>query len=143
MEAFARRVTDVSFFAATGGFLPGSNDLRAGDYGLASYGLELLFEIGTVSRPAPGAVPVQQDSASLDWVETTVVLRDGLADTTNVYEVRRIPPLVPTDTIWLFELGLGYGQMSGFESADPNADLRGSDLSGWFASAGIQFKVAQ
>ncbi|MFC1575691.1 hypothetical protein ACFL5A_03475, partial [Gemmatimonadota bacterium] len=126
VEAFVKRVTDVSFYGTTGGLLPGSDDLRTGSYGLASWGMEFLFEIGAVTRPTPGIVPVQEDSISLHWVGSTIVRHDGRADTTNVYQIRVVPHQVPADTLWLFELGLGYGQTLGFESADPDAELRGS-----------------
>ena len=126
IEAFARRVTDVSFYVNTGGLLPGSDEVRTGSFGLASYGLELLFEIGSVSRPLPEARETEGDSVALTWVQTTVTQHDDHTDTTDVFEVERVERRTPSETIWLFELGLGYGQMVGFDGARPSTDLRGT-----------------
>jgi hypothetical protein len=126
IEAFARRVTDLSFNAHIGGLAPSSDEVRTDGAALRSYGLELLFEIGSVDEVV-GSAPEVQDSVTLNWTEMTVVVgEDGSVDTTYVYEVG--PPRRPparTRTIWTFEMGLGYGQTVGFESGDPTLDLRG------------------
>ena len=125
IEAFARRVTDLSFNASLGGLSPGSDEVRADAFGLRGFGLELLFEIGTVGETL-GPAPVVQDTAELRWTEMVVVVGPDGADTTYVYEVvEPSPPPIPTRPIWTFEMGIGYGQLTGFESGDPTLDLRG------------------
>lgn len=125
IEAFARRVTDLSFNAALGGLSPGSSEVQADAFGLKSFGLELLFEIGSVRRPI-GPVPEAADSVALRWTEMTVVVDEDGADTTYVYEVGPAPvPRAPTRPIWTFEMGIGYGQTFGWESGNPQLDLRG------------------
>lgn len=126
IEAFARRVTDLSFNAHVGGLAPGSDEVRSDGVGLRSFGLELLFEIGSVEEPL-GQAPAVEDSVTLAWTEMVVVVgEDGSVDTTYVYEVGPPPrPAPPTRTIWTFEMGIGYGQTVGFESGDPSLDMRG------------------
>ncbi|MDH3271753.1 MAG: hypothetical protein OEN56_10490 [Gemmatimonadota bacterium] len=125
IEAFARRVTDLSFNAHLGGLSPASDEVRADAFGLRSFGLELLFEIGTVDE-VTGPAPTVTDTVALAWTEMVVVVGEDGVDTTYVYEVAPAPtPAAPTRTIWTFEMGLGYGQTFGFESPDPDIDLRG------------------
>jgi hypothetical protein len=127
LEAFARKVTDLSFYFNAGGLFSGGEDLRTDDGGLQQFGVELLFSVGSVDR-VTGPAPTQTDTARLVWTEMVVVKSDdGSEDTTYVYEVRPTPaPTAPTEAIWYFEMGFGYGQMSGFESSDPSLDLRGT-----------------
>ena len=144
VEALARRVQDLSFYANLGGLLPSSDEVDADRFQLTQYGVELLFGISVVERscarrvagwcPAPRggdpqvrAGPPQTDTL-LTWVERQVVTRGGTSDTTDIYDVEVVPRRVPmaVDTIWEFEMGLGYGQLLGFEEKDPTIDLRGS-----------------
>ncbi len=127
LEAFARKVTDLSFYFNAGDLFSGGDELRTDDGGLRQFGVELLFSVGSVDR-VTGPAPTQADSARLVWTEMVVVKGDdGSIDTTYVYEVRPAPtPGPPTESVWFFEMGFGYGQMSGFESVDPSLDLRGS-----------------
>lgn len=125
IEAFARRVTDLSFNAGVGGLRGGNDGVRADDFGIRSYGLELLFEVGTIVETL-GPAPAVQDTAQLSWTEMVVVVGENGVDTTYVYEVSEPPaPSAPTRPIWTFEMGIGYGQIVGFESSDPDLDLRG------------------
>ena len=126
IEAFARRVTDLSFNAALGGLSPSSPEVHADAFGLKSFGLELLFEIGSVREPI-GPTPEPGDSVALNWTEMTVVVDEDGADTTYVYEVGPAPvPVAPTRPIWTFEMGIGYGQTFGWESGrNSQLDLRG------------------
>lgn len=126
IEAFARKVTDVSFYVNTGDLHPSSPELETGRFGLAAYGLELLFSIGEVERPIPGAQAPVGDTVRIQWTQTTVTRHGDHVDTTNVYEVSEVRRRAPSETIWLFEMGLGYGQVVGFRGAGPETDLRGT-----------------
>lgn len=127
MEAFLRNVTDLSFYGATGRLLPSSRQLRSGR-GMSAYGVELLFAIGTIDRPIPGATaPPPVDSVRLAWKGREVRRSDGRVDTVDTYEVSRVPPPGPPKrTIWTFEMGFGYGQLSGLALRDTTLDLRGA-----------------
>lgn len=144
LEALGRRVQDLSFYANLGGLLPASDEVDAHPFRLTQFGVELLFAISVVERtcvrrvgdwcprpvgePPTPATPLGADTL-LNWVERQVVTRDAGTDTTDIYEVqvvqRRAPPM-PVDTVWEFEMGLGYGQLLGFEENDAAVDLRGS-----------------
>jgi len=126
IEALARRVSDVSFYVNTGDILPTSEILQTGSFGLAGYGLELLFSIGSVEKPIPGATPVKGDTVAVDWTQTTLTQHGDHTDTINVYEVKPVQRKAPSETIWLFEMGLGYGQVVGFSGSRENTDLRGT-----------------
>jgi hypothetical protein len=126
VEAFLERVTDVSFYASTGGLLPGSRGVETGSYGLASYGVELLFSVGSVSRPLPEAEAPAGDTVELEWVRSTLTRRGAYTDTADVFEVRKVPREVPSETLWLFELGLGYGQQVGFQAESSDVELMGT-----------------
>ena len=126
IEAFARRVTDVSFYVSTGDISPSSEGLETGRFGLASYGLELLFSIGEVGRPPPESASEPSDTVQMEWIQTTVTRHDDHTDTTDVFEVRKVRREFPTEPIWLFEMGLGYGQVVGFSGSGSETDLRGT-----------------
>ena len=126
IEAFARRVTDLSFNASLGTLAPTTGQVHAESLGLRSFGLELLFEISAIAETRPGTESLPPDSAQLAWTRMIVDVGAAGADTTYVYEVReptRRPP--PADTTWIFEMGIGYGQLVGFDSTDPNVELYG------------------
>lgn len=133
VEAFARRVTDLSFYFTTGGLAGGSAELATGDFGLSSYGVELLFSVGEVTRRLPRCEHEERRSGSRDSVELVwtgmEVVRStgGGVDTVYTYDVRptRSPP-PPTETIWYLEMGIGYGQLQGFEMEDPTLEMRGA-----------------
>jgi hypothetical protein len=122
-DALARRFSDVSFYMHTGGLAPRPVDIAAGS--LSAYGIEVLLGIGTVSRPAGPRRP-PADSVALTWTEMRVTKGSTGTDTVNTYQVRRVAAVQPTTAIWSFELGVGYGQLTGFSSADPDIDLRGA-----------------
>ena len=125
IEAFARRVTDLSFNASLGGLSPSSPEARGDAFDVRGFGLELLFEIGTVEE-VTGSAPAARDTADLVWTEMVVVVGPDGVDTTFVYDVvEPPPPSAPTREIWTFEMGIGYGQVTGFGSGDPTIDLRG------------------
>jgi len=118
VEALLRNATDLSFYFNTGGLLPRSDALDTGDWGLAGFGVELLFEIGRVhaSRSGAAATVAAADEAR-QWTEMRVVRKGAQVDTTYIYE---------DDILWTFELGVGYGQVTGFESRASGLDLRGA-----------------
>jgi hypothetical protein len=125
IEAFARRVTDLSFYANVGGLAPRSADVKGDALDIRSFGVELFFEIGTVEEVI-GPAPAVADTATLTWTEMVVVRSEDGVDTTYVYEVgppRR--PSAPTRVIWTFEMGIGYGQLVGFDAAAEGLELRG------------------
>ncbi|HSM37124.1 MAG TPA: hypothetical protein VK837_12050 [Longimicrobiales bacterium] len=128
-DALARRFSDVSFFGSAGGLLPESDQLRSGT--TTSFGVEVLFEIGSIERTLPASVrpdgdaPV--DSVRIRWTGMQIIRSEDGVDTVYTYEVEpRPPPPPPTETVWVFELGVGYGQLSGFNARDSSLDLKGS-----------------
>jgi hypothetical protein len=123
-DALARRFSDVSFYGGLGGLLPESNQVVADR--LWSFGIEALFEVGTVSRPAPGPAPAAGDSVELRWTGREVTRRGSGADTVDTYEVREVVRSVPRIAIWTFEVGVGYGQVAGLDSPVEGLTLKGS-----------------
>jgi len=122
-DALARRFSDVSFFANTGKLAPLAGAVR-GDR-TTSYGIEVLLEIGGVRRPAPASA-LPRDSAVAVWTGRQIT-RDGTrADTVDTYEVRPGGVRAAGDPLWTFELGIGYGQLTGFELEDRTLDMRGA-----------------
>lgn len=130
IEAFARQVTDLSFYFSTGDLLGGSDELSTGDFGLAAYGVELLFTVAEIRRPVPGAEAPPPPDDSVRWVvrEMEVTRSGGQVDTVYRYDAVPVQRAgVPRETIWLMELGIGYGQLVGFRSEfDDRLDLRGA-----------------
>jgi hypothetical protein len=127
LEALAKNVTDVSFNGGVGGLLPSSSLMSSGRR-TSSFGVELLFQIASVERPLPGARPQQPtDSVQITWSRMEVVRSNEGADTTYFYDVEETRPRPPPiRTIWTVEMGIGYGQLSGFDLADRSLQLRGS-----------------
>ena len=128
-DALARRFSDVSFFGSAGGLLPESDELRSGT--TTSFGVEVLFEIGSIERTlsASGRQDAEPpaDSVVIRWTRMEVIRNADGVDTVYTYEVeRRPPPSPPTETVWIFELGVGYGQLAGFDARDRSLDLKGS-----------------
>jgi hypothetical protein len=122
-DALARRFSDVSFFGNVGGLYPKAEGVTADR--LTSFGIEVLLEIGSVTRPV-GPPIVRRDTVALNWTEMRVVTSADGVDTVNTYQVRRVAPVQATEAIWTFELGLGYGQTTGFGTDVPGLDLRGA-----------------
>jgi len=122
VEALLRNATDLSFYFNAGGLAPGQEGIRTGDWGLAGFGLELLFVIGRVrAQPAETTAAVASADEPRDWKEMRIVRTESGLDTTYVYAGPAEPPV-----LWTFELGVGYGQTTGFEASTPGLDLRGS-----------------
>jgi hypothetical protein len=105
-----------------GGLHPRSTDLHGSR--MTGFGIEVLLEIGSVNRTIGPAV--RSDSVVLTWTEMQVVTNADGVDTVHTYHVRPVEARAPTERIWTFELGLGYGQTSGFSSRVDTLDLRGS-----------------
>jgi hypothetical protein len=118
-DALARRFSDVSFFGNIGWLSAKPPEIRADR--LSAFGIEVLLTIGGVSRPTGPAV--QKDTAVLTWTEMRVVVNENGTDTIYTYEVKPGAVHQPSTPIWSFELGLGYGQTTGFESDVPGFDL--------------------
>lgn len=121
-DALARRFSDVSFYVNTGGLAPSSPEVRADR--LSAFGIEVLVGIGGVSRPTGPAV--RRDTAVLTWTGMQVVASPKGTDTTYTYTVKPGTVRQPTEQVWSLELGLGYGQMSGFRSNVPGLEMKGS-----------------
>lgn len=124
IEGLASRVSDLGFYA-TFGTLSGGGPIESDAFGVASYGLEVLFEVGAIEREV-GVRQLRADSVELEWVGMVVERSGRRADTTYTYEV--VPASDPEpelETVWTFELGLGYGEISGYRSAKAGVDLRG------------------
>lgn len=118
VEALLRNATDLSFYFNTGSLMPSSDDLDTGDWGLAGFGVELLFEVGRVrARSTAATATVAADDAARQWTEMRIVRKGERVDTTYIYDER---------VLWTFELGVGYGQVTGFRSRDAGLDLRGA-----------------
>jgi hypothetical protein len=121
-DALSRRFSDVSFYANTGGLAPATDEVRADR--LSAFGIEVLLNIGSISRPTGPAV--RGDSVVLRWTGMQVVRSAEGVDTIHTYEVRPGTVRQPTEQVWSLELGLGYGQMAGFSSNVEHLDLRGA-----------------
>lgn len=122
-DALARRFSDVSFYMHTGGLSPRPAELQADR--LSAYGIEVLLEIGSVTRPS-GPPRAPADTVALTWTEMRVTTGTEGTDTVYSYQVRRTAAVQPATPIWLFELGVGYGQITGFSSIHQGIDLRGA-----------------
>jgi hypothetical protein len=127
LEALAGNVTDLSFFGGYGGLLPVDEKMGA-DSRTFSFGVELLFQIASVERPSErDRATMPTDSVRLTWSRMEVVHTGEGVDTIYFYDVDEVrPPPPPTDTVWTIEMGIGYGQTSGFELADGSLQFRGS-----------------
>ncbi|HSJ24838.1 MAG TPA: hypothetical protein VK929_09235 [Longimicrobiales bacterium] len=122
-DALARSFSDVSFYMHTGGLAPATPGVQANR--LSAYGIEVLLEIGAVSRPdGPPRPPA--DSVSVVWTQMEVTTGAAGTDTVYRYDVRRNSPAQATVPVWTFELGVGYGQLTGFRSSESDIDLRGA-----------------
>jgi hypothetical protein len=127
IEAFVRNVTDISFYGGLVRLAPASDRLTERGSGMPTYGVEMLFEIGSVSRPIGDAPPAGRDTARMELVRMEVHSSGGRADTVRFYEPRSPPPPArPTTRVWTFEMGFGYGQVTGFDIAGSDLDMRGA-----------------
>jgi hypothetical protein len=125
LEGFADRVSDLSFYFS-GGWLAGPSTALSRDSGtIRGFGLELLFDLAYVTRPDPSrTADAPTDSVRRVWTGMEVVRSEEGVDTLLTYEVERLdPPDPPADTLWELELGLGYGQLAGYELAEPTLDM--------------------
>lgn len=124
IESLAGRVSDLSFYA-TFGTVSDGGPLESDAFGVSSYGLEVLFEVGTIDRIVREAPPTE-DSVVVRWTRMVVERRGFRADTTYTYEVTPAPAPEPVlEPVWTFEMGLGYGEISGYRAAEAGLDLRG------------------
>jgi len=123
LGSLANRFSDLSFYANGGGLLPDHDEVRADR--LETFGLEILFEIGSVTR-VTGPAPVPSDSVRIVWREMRVERTAEGVDTVNTYDVEPVRTQAPTVDVWTFELGLGYGQTSGFDAREPTIEMKGS-----------------
>ncbi len=122
-DALARRFSDVSFFANTGALMP-ARDGVAGER-TTSYGIEVLLQIGGINRPA-SAPPASTDSVTVVWTGRQVTHNGTSADTVDTYDVRPRAPRPAGEPLWTFEVGVGYGQLTGFGLEAPELDMRGA-----------------
>lgn len=128
VEAFARRVTDLSFYVGGGGLLGASEDLTSDDIGMMSFGVELLFEVAEITRPVEGAAPAPPaDSVRRVWTGMEVIVTEEGVDTVYRYEIEPVePPPPPREAVWIMEVGIGYGQIQGFDLENPSLEMNGS-----------------
>lgn len=125
IESFARRVSDLSFYFNTGGLVSAGSGLRREAGGVRAFGVELLFEVAEIERELPGGAAPRADSVRRTWTGMEVIRSGEGVDTVYTYEVERLPPpSPPTRSIWVMEMGIGYGQLQGYELRDPSLDLR-------------------
>jgi hypothetical protein len=120
-DSLARSFSDVSFSANIGGLAGSAGSLTAER--LTHFGIEVLLGIGTVSRVTGPAEP--GDTVALRWREMRVVQSGDGTDTINTYDVVRLTHPVPSVPVWAFEIGVGYGQTSGYETSLPGLRLAG------------------
>lgn len=124
IEGLASRVSDLGFYATFGTVADGG-PIESDAFGVASYGLEVLFEVGAIEREV-GVRQASPDSVQIEWVGMVVERSGRRADTTYTYEVMPAPEPEPQmETLWTFELGLGYGEISGYRASEAGVDLRG------------------
>lgn len=128
IQGFLSRATDLSFYASRGGLLSHAGALTTRSGGLKQLGVELLFEAATVNRPVPGApAPPADDTLQLQLSRVEINRDDGHVDSVYIYEAHHTPPPSPPMTrIWTVEVGVGYGQLNGFQLRNPALDMRGS-----------------
>jgi hypothetical protein len=122
-DALAGTFSDVSFYASTGRLAGSSGGITADR--LTSFGIEVLLEIGSVSRSV-GPAPAPTDTVALRWTGVTVTTTATGADTVYTYEVAPASVAVPTVPVWTFELGVGYGQTTGYRARGEGLELRGA-----------------
>ncbi|MSR21945.1 MAG: hypothetical protein EXR92_00035 [Gemmatimonadetes bacterium] len=132
VETFLRNVTDLSFYGGVNQLTPSSDKIRADKGRLASFGVEMLFEIGGIDAPPPPAPPAPPGDGPRMLLRRIEVRREnGPPDSLFVYEPAPPPAARRGERIWTFEMGIGYGQIVGFElrpdPAHPNVLLRGAE----------------
>jgi hypothetical protein len=120
-DSLARRFSDVSFSAHTGGLAGAAGSLTADR--LTHFGIEVLLAVGSVNRVTGPAAP--GDTVALRWREMRVVNSPAGADTINTYDVVRLTHPAPSVPVWAFEIGVGYGQTAGYETNLPGLRLAG------------------
>lgn len=127
LEALVSKFSDVSFFGGVGQLFPLAPAVASGKT-TVSFGVELLLEVTSVSRPIPGAPrPEPTDSVAITWTRMDVVRSAEGVDTVYYYDVEALPPpSPPMEKIWGVEMGIGYGQFAGLDLADSDLQLRGS-----------------
>lgn len=125
LEAFARRVSDLSFYFTAGSLAGGGTALDRDAAGVTGFGVELLFEVAEIERPVPGAaLPQPADSVRRVWTGMEVIRSEDGVDTVHTYEIERLPPpRLPTEAVWVMEMGLGYGQLQGYELRADELDM--------------------
>ncbi|MBT8403027.1 MAG: hypothetical protein KJP18_04150 [Gemmatimonadetes bacterium] len=123
LGSLGNRFSDLSFFAELGRL--DSDDAGIVGDGVRVFGMEILFTVGTVERQvAPARVP--DDSVRLVWRESRVERTSEGVDTVDIYDVVRVQSPARMETVWSFELGLGYGQLTGFDTAAEGLELKGA-----------------
>ena len=125
IEAFARRVSDLSFYFTVGGVSGADSAVEQEPGGVRAFGVELLFEVAEITRPVKGAsAPPRADSVRRVWTGMEVVHSEEGVDTVYTYEIERVPPPAPpTEPVWVMEMGLGYGQLQGYELEDATLEM--------------------
>lgn len=120
-DALARSFSDVSFAATVGGLGASTPGISADR--LTHFGLEVLLTIGTINRQTG---PARGDTVALRWREMQVVQTALGVDTVNTYDVVRVARPAPSEPVWSFELGVGYGQTTGYRTTLPGYQMAGA-----------------
>lgn len=125
IEAFAQRVSDLSFYFTVGGVAGSDSALKSAPGAVRAFGVELLFEVAEITRPTEGATrPPPSDSVRRVWTGMEVVRSEGRVDTVYTYEIEPVPiPPPATEPVWIMEMGIGYGQLQGYELDDPSLEM--------------------
>lgn len=125
IEALASRVSDLSFYYGAGGVSAGGGAIEPNPWGVTAFGVELLFEVARIPSAAARerrAASSTEDRRVLQRIEVRET--EGRADTVYHYDVVRVAPAYGDDDIvWTLEVGIGYGQMEGFQLRDPELQM--------------------
>ena len=109
--------SDIGFYIGTGNVMPASSEIQANRFGVSSFGVELLFSLGQVTRPKKDA----RDTTVLQLREVKVVRGRSGPDTTYTY----VPEskAAEREALWSFEFAFGYGQIAGIQLEDESLDM--------------------
>jgi hypothetical protein len=129
LEKLLDKVTDIGVFGSWGYLTPETPELDATHKLYKELGFELSFSVGAITCeaervPRAARKRFRRHAAAEEDSVTQCVPKRNRA--TAAQRALALPWPVLRDTTWLFEIAIGYSQLSGFKSSDPGIDLRGS-----------------